>query len=168
MAASLLSHWIIHLGLVLQVGITHYFSILKARQQLGYVPFIDQKEGMRRTIDYWKDRQAKEVISPGLYIWIAILGGMVAVFFCAFVPPPFMGFFEWIRRLAFFLFRKKGIIQAIFVISFLLHVGEAMVAFRLAKQVDPLNVKGWFWQTFALGFPSLRLLIKRSREKSHD
>lgn len=151
-----------------KVGITHYFSILKSRQQLGYVPFVDKKEGMRQTIEYWKNKHSKDLVSPPLHVWMAITLGMLALFFCAFIPPPFMGVFEWLRSLAFFLFRTKAIMQAAFILACALHVGEAMFAWHLASKVDPLNVNGWFWNTLALGFPSLRLLIKRSRERSRN
>lgn len=151
------------LKFVLQVGVTHYFSILKARQQLGYVPFVGPKEGMQRTLEFWKMKQARDLISPELYYWIASIGGMILTFCCAFVPSPFMGVFEWIRQVALFIFRSQIIIRAVFVIAFLFHLGEGVYAWLLARRVDPANAKGWFWQTLVLGFPSLRLLLRRSR-----
>lgn len=147
---------------VYKVGVTHYFSILKARQQLGYVPFVDPKEGIRRTLEFWKEKQAKDLMSPELHFGIAVIVGMMVLFGCAFVPPPFMGIFEWVRPVAFFLFRSQRMIQAAFVIACLVHLGEGVYAWRLASRVDPANAKGWFWQTSALGFPSLRLLLRRS------
>lgn len=148
---------------VYKVGVTHYFSILKARQHLGYVPFVGPKEGIQRTLEFWKTKQAKDLISPEFYYWMASIGGLILTFCCAFVPPPFMGVFEWIRQVALFIFRSQMIIRAVFVIACILHLGEGMYAWLLARRVDPANAKGWFWQTLALGFPSLRLLLRRSR-----
>ncbi|KAI5060596.1 hypothetical protein GOP47_0025016 [Adiantum capillus-veneris] len=146
-----------------KVGITHNFSILKARQQLGYVPYVGPKEGLQRTLEFWRMKQIKELRSPELFIWIAIIGGMILTFCCAFLPPPYMGIFEWIRRVALFIFRSQKVVQAVFVLACIAHLGEGLYAWLLARKVDPANSKGWFWQTVALGFPSLRLLIRRSQ-----
>jgi nucleoside-diphosphate-sugar epimerase len=35
---------------VLKVGVTHYFSIAKARRELGYEPRVDPEQGMRDTV----------------------------------------------------------------------------------------------------------------------
>lgn len=148
-----------------KVGITHYFSILKARQQLGYVPYIGPKEGLQRTLKFWKMKQAKELTSPELFYWIACLGGMILMLCCAYVPPPYMGIFEWVRFMVLFILRSQKVIQVVFILAYIAHLGEGLYAWLLARRVDPANSKGWFWQTVALGYPSLRLLLRRSRAR---
>ncbi|CAI0381527.1 unnamed protein product [Linum tenue] len=55
------------------------------------------------------------------------------------------------------------VIRLVAVLAIAAHLFEAMYAWKLAKKVDPANAKGWFWQTFALGFFSLRFLLKRAQ-----
>ncbi|MCO5553178.1 hypothetical protein L7F22_006699 [Adiantum nelumboides] len=124
-----------------KVGITHNFSILKARQQLGYLPYIGPKEGLQRTLEFWRVKQAKELRSPELFYWIVFVGGMILTFFCAFLPPPFMGPFEWIRHVALIIFRNQKVVQAVFVLACIAHFGEGLYAWLLARKVDPANSK---------------------------
>ncbi|KAL0366516.1 UNVERIFIED_CONTAM: Short-chain dehydrogenase/reductase family 42E member 1 [Sesamum radiatum] len=42
---------------VYKVGVTHYFSFLKAKEELGYIPMVSPQEGMAATIAYWKERK---------------------------------------------------------------------------------------------------------------
>ncbi|KAH7445209.1 hypothetical protein KP509_02G112700 [Ceratopteris richardii] len=147
---------------VQKVGVTHNFSILKARQELGYVPYMEPKEGIRRTLEHWKMKQGKELRSPELIYWIAIPAGMTLLFCSAFIPPQYLGILQWARWLALFLFRTQYAVQTVFVVACIIHLGEAVYAWNLARRVDSVNCKGWFWQTLALGFSSLRLLIRRS------
>lgn len=56
-----------------------------------------------------------------------------------------------------------SLIRTVALLAAAAHIGEAIYAWHLAKRVDPANKRGWFWQTFALGFFSLRFLLKRAR-----
>ncbi|EFJ14416.1 hypothetical protein SELMODRAFT_268862 [Selaginella moellendorffii] len=149
-----------------KVGITHYFSSLRARQELGYVPLIDQKEGLERTLAYLKEKKHRELETPTFGWWIGILAAMFALFCSAFVPDPFMGPFECVRSLGVLLHGSIRNLKLVFLTACLAHAAEASYAWKLAKSVDPENAKGWFWQTLALGFPSLRLLLARSKRKN--
>ncbi|KAI5062223.1 hypothetical protein GOP47_0022762 [Adiantum capillus-veneris] len=148
------------------VGVTHYFSTLKARQQLGYVPHVAPKEGLQRTLEFWRNERAKGVLSPELFYWISIVGILIVILFCAFVPAPFLGPFEWTREGLLLILRTQKMIQITFILSCIVHVGEGGYAWLLAKRVDPANANGWFWQTFFVGFPSLLLLRSRARHLS--
>ncbi|KAI3921921.1 hypothetical protein MKX01_005610 [Papaver californicum] len=58
-----------------KVGVTHYFSIQKAEEELGYVPHVIPEEGMSRTgrkerIGSWMDHQ----YIHGFSVWLASLG----------------------------------------------------------------------------------------------
>ena len=37
-----------------KIGITHYFSIQKARDELGYYPVVSLQEGLARTADWFR------------------------------------------------------------------------------------------------------------------
>ncbi|KAE8654101.1 short-chain dehydrogenase/reductase family 42E member 1-like isoform X2 [Hibiscus syriacus] len=147
---------------VYKVGVTHYFSFLKAQQELGYVPMVSPREGMAATITYWQDRKRKSLDGPTIYPWILNVTGMFLHFATAWFPP--VGPLSVLRSIGLFLFRSMFGIRLAFFLAVAAHIGEAMYAWRVAKRVDPVNARGWFWQTFALGFPSLRLLLKRAKK----
>ena len=86
---------------------------------------------------------------------------MLAIFSAACLPP--VGPLKWVLDIHLFVFRSLLVIRLVFAAAVAAHIGEAVYAWFLAKKVDPRNAAGWFWQTFALGFFSLRYLLKRVR-----
>ncbi|XP_078165407.1 uncharacterized protein LOC144560123 [Carex rostrata] len=146
---------------VYKVGITHHFSIQKARKELGYTPLVSPQDGLAVTISYWRDRKMRELDGPNIFVWIAIILGMLATFAVAFLPP--VGPIKPLLALGLFIFRSVLALKILFVVAVGLHLGEGAYAWFLARKVDPANASGWFWQTVMIGFPSLRLLLKRSR-----
>lgn len=143
------------------MGVTHYFSYLKAKEELGYVPVTSPQEGLAATISYWQERKRRELDGPTIFTWAAVTIGMLAVFSAACLPP--VGPLKWVLAINLFVFRSMLVIRIVFVAAVAAHAGEAVYAWFLAKKVDPRNATEWFWQTFALGFLSLRFLLKRAR-----
>jgi hypothetical protein len=143
------------------VGVTHYFSYLKAKGELGYVPMTSPPEGLAATISYWQERKRRELDGPTIFIWLAVTIGMLAVFSAAYLPP--VGPLKWVLALHLLVFRSVLVIRLVFWAAVAAHVGEGIYAWFLAKKVDPRNATGWFWQTSALGIFSLRYLLKRAR-----
>lgn len=141
---------------------THYFSYLKAKEELGYVPFKSSKEGMAATISYWQERKRRSLDGPTIFTWLAVVVGMFALFAAGWLPE--IGPVPFFRALSLFVFRTITIVKLVFIVSVILHVGEGIYAWSLAKRVDPGNAMGWFWQTTALGFFSLRFLLKRAKD----
>ena len=135
---------------------------MKAREELGYVPMVRPHEGLAATISYWQERKRRELDGPTIFTWLAVTIGMLAVFSAACLPP--VGPLKWVLDIHLFVFRSMLVIRLVLVIAIALHFGEAVYAWFLAKKVDPRNATGWFWQTFALGFFSLRYLLKRARD----
>lgn len=146
---------------VYKIGVTHYFSTLKARQELGYMPMVSPQDGLAATIAHWQERKKRELDGPTIYAWLFATLGMFAMFCAAFLPP--VGPVGWVRALSLFVFRSLWIVRLVFIVAVAFHVGEGLYAWHLSKKVDPTNSKGWFWQTLALGFFSLRYLLKRAR-----
>ncbi|XP_078444040.1 NAD(P)-binding Rossmann-fold superfamily protein [Wolffia australiana] len=144
-----------------KVGVTHYFSYMKAREELGYVPMVSAREGMAATISHWKEK-IEEESGPSVWAWMFSITGMSLTFYAAFLPPWWP--LAWVNFLANFFFRSLAITRLVFVAAASLHVGEAIYAWNLSKRVDPENSAAWFWQTFALGFSSLRFLLKKARK----
>lgn len=147
---------------IYKVGVTHYFSYLKAKEELGYIPMVTPREGMASTISYWQERKRRMLDGPTIYAWLFCVIGMTSLFAVAclpdFVPVPLF------RSLSLFIFRSIWTVRLLFLFAAAAHIGEAFYAWHLAKRVDPANKRGWFWQTFALGIFSLRFLLKRARK----
>ncbi|KAI3938095.1 hypothetical protein MKW98_018651 [Papaver atlanticum] len=146
-----------------KVGVTHYFSIQKAEEELGYVPHVTPQEGMSKTISYWQERKNRELDGPTIYPWIFCLIGIPWLFGAAFLPN--VGPVKPFKTISLFFYRSLRNAQIGFVIVTLVHICEAMYAWYLAKKVDPSNANGWFWQTLILATFSLRFLLRRARNK---
>ncbi|KAI9073693.1 hypothetical protein K1719_044357 [Acacia pycnantha] len=145
-----------------KVGVTHYFSYLKAKEEIGYVPVVTPREGMASTISYWQERKRKSLDGPTIYAWLFCVIGMISHFSAVYLPD--VGFVPHLRSLSLLMFRSMWWAKLVFLLSVAAHVFEALYAWSLAKRVDPANANGWFWQTFALGFFSLRFLLKKARK----
>lgn len=149
---------------VYKVGVTHYFSYMKAREELAYIPVVSPREGMAATISYWKEKKKRTLDGPTISAWLFCVIGMLIVFAAAYLPD--FGPIPLIRAFALFFLRSTTALRVLFLVSAAAHVVEALYAWQLAKRVDPANARGWFWQTFALGFFSLRFLLKRAKENT--
>lgn len=143
------------------MGVTHYFSYLKAKQEIGYVPMVTPREGMASTISYWQERKRRTLDGPTIYVWLFCVIGMISLFCAAYLPD--VGPVPHLRALSLFFFRSMWMTRLVFLLAAMVHITEALYAWHLAKRVDLANASGWFWQTFVLGFFSLRFLLKRAR-----
>lgn len=139
---------------------THYFSFLKAKEELGYRPLISPQEGMAQTIAYWKERKQRTLDGPTLYAWLFVMIGMTMLFCGAYLPD--IGPVPVCRAIGLFFLRSITVMRAVFVFAVVAHIGEGVYAWQLARKCDPANARGWFWQTAALGFFSLRFLLRRA------
>ncbi|CAK8569761.1 unnamed protein product [Lathyrus sativus] len=146
-----------------KVGVTHYFSYLKAREEIGYVPMVTPREGMDSTITYWKQRKRQILDGPTIYAWLFCVIGMTSLFCAAFLPDT-IWIVSLLRGICLFVFGSMWMTRLVFLLATAAHAIEGSYAWYLAKKVDPANATGWFWQTFALGYFSLRFLLKRARE----
>ncbi|PIN04243.1 C-3 sterol dehydrogenase/3-beta-hydroxysteroid dehydrogenase [Handroanthus impetiginosus] len=146
---------------VYKVGVTHYFSFLKAKEELGYRPMVSPQEGMAATIAYWKERKRRALDGPTIYTWLLVVMGMMMLFCAAYMPD--FGPVPLCRAIGLFFLHSITALRLLFLLSVAAHVGEAVYAWKLATKVDPANARGWFWQTFALGIFSLRYLLKRAQ-----
>ncbi|MFN8544066.1 MAG: DUF4499 domain-containing protein [Candidatus Binatia bacterium] len=100
---------------------------------------------------------ADTVERPALGWWLAITGGMGGLAFLALDPGAYAWWTEHVTA-AF----SRGLLEWILVLAIVIHVGEALVARRLARENGlGSSAGGWFWQTLLLGFPSLTLLRRR-------
>lgn len=146
---------------VYKIGVTHYFSHKKAREELGYIPIVSPHEGLARTISYWRQRKRREIVRPNILFWVFCIGGMLGLFYTAFLSP--LAPLRWLNLLSLFIFRSTANLRLLFYVAATLHVGEGFCIWLLARRVDPSNARAWFVQTVLLGYPSARLLLERIR-----
>lgn len=140
---------------------SHYFSYLKAKEELGYRPMVSPQEGMAATISYCKERKRRALDGPTIWEWLFVLIGMNMVFCAAFLPD--IGPVPLCRAINLFVFRSIHVVRWVYIIATGLHIVEAISAWRVARKCDRALTRYWVLQTFLLGSFSLRYLLKRAR-----
>ncbi|KAJ6708577.1 SHORT-CHAIN DEHYDROGENASE/REDUCTASE FAMILY 42E MEMBER 1 [Salix koriyanagi] len=148
---------------VYKVGVTHYFSFLKAKQELGYVPVVSPREGMAATISYWQERKRKTLDGPTIYARLFVVIGIASLFSAAYLPVDIAPV-PLLRATSLFIFRSMRVVRTIFLLAMASHIGEAVYAWHLAKRVDTENARAWFWQTLVFGIRSLRFSDEEIQE----
>ncbi|CAA7042510.1 unnamed protein product [Microthlaspi erraticum] len=151
---------------VYKVGVTHYYSIEKAKEELGYEPKTHPEEAMTETISYFKDKKRREVDGPSIYAWLFCVIGLPSILSVAWLPD--IGPIPFLRTIALFIFRSMLALRIASMIVVTAHVSEAVYALWLARRVDPKNAKAWFWRTLLLATFSLRLLLRRAKEVKQE
>lgn len=132
----------------------------KAEEELGYAPVVTPQEGMKATINYWRDRKRRELDGPTIYAWLFCVFGLSGLFAVNFLPD--IGPVAFLREISLLIFGSMRNLRIALGIVVTAHTSEATFAWFLAKRVDPVNATGWFWQTLLLATFSLRLLLKRA------
>eukprot|EP00897_Mesotaenium_endlicherianum_P005304 jgi/Mesen1/4801/ME000243S03977 len=150
---------------VVKVGVNHHFSVAKARQQLGYEPIVEPREGMRQMVAYWRNRRWREMDHPGLLAWALIPAAMWLLLLAAYLPPPYMGPLECVRTLGVYLFLSREGLAMVWWLAVGAHIVEAAFAYVIASSTEPENALKWALQTALLGYWSLRLLLRRAPER---
>ncbi len=149
----------------------HFFSIEGAARDFGWRPEVSPEEGHRRCREWvaylaTEERrmmESDEVERPALGWQVAVLGGLGLLFALAFVPEAYA---FWRKHVGPMFPRR--VLQGIAVVAIGLHVGEATYAYTLAKREGMATAGRWAWQTLLFGYPSLRLLNRRVRERSES
>lgn len=145
-----------------KVSLSNYFIIDKAKRDLGYSPQVTQKAGIAKCLTYClKLHDEMEVVyCPHPLWWVSVFVGMVLLGLFAFNSDAYAFFAQHITSKL-----SKTFLQGLFLISVILHFGEAFYAFYLARRAGlKSTAKGWCIQTFLLGYPSLRLLLKHIKK----
>lgn len=165
---------------VYKVAITHYCSIAKAKDHLGYQPTILTTDGAKSLAEHYIRHYSPKRyfrLVP-LVFWVLILGGMflltVGAFQVTFATSPIR--VDLIvaqlvaavdRYLLFdsFVFRSAVFLRYLLLWAVAMHVGESRLAYCLAVALgmDSLAVRLWTIQTLFCGWPSLRMLYAHRR-----
>jgi hypothetical protein len=126
---------------VYKVGVTHYFSIAKARRDLGYSPTITSQEGAKRMARYYRDRPSNTNYFriPGLIWWVAVLGGLANhAFFTFYVdernsqPGTLVNFLD---RGILTSFQSRTVLKHIWNWAIGAHVAEGIAATVIARRM---------------------------------
>ncbi|MCZ6782381.1 MAG: NAD-dependent epimerase/dehydratase family protein [Proteobacteria bacterium] len=145
---------------VRKITLSHYNRIDKARRDFGWVPVVGMDEAQARCLEYCRTLLAnrESVDRPHWGWWVAILGGMTLTGVLALSPAAHAAWSEAVT-----VWTPRWLLGTIFVWAVLVHVHKGMVAVRLAERAGlHATSTAWGWQTFALGFASLRLLRRRA------
>ena len=166
---------------VYKVGVTHYFSIDKARQDLGYSPEINSSDGAAMMADEYmlmgapgESRDFFRLVPLKWYV--PILGGLYACYCVAFQEPS-----EWdgwglayavvmrgLLSLGLAIFRTKFMLVLVFYAAIIAHAMEATYAFVVARELGCVNTWPlWVIQTLVFGGPSLTILTARRAKYHH-
>ncbi len=93
---------------------------------------------------------------PPLGWWIAILAGLGLNAWVGFSDSAYAIWCSYVTAVF-----PQALLRNIFLAAVVVHVGEALYAWRLATQAGLRTAAGWTLQTFVLGFPSLGRLRRR-------
>ncbi|MBX3251024.1 MAG: NAD-dependent epimerase/dehydratase family protein [Myxococcales bacterium] len=139
----------------------HWFSIAAAERDLGWRPRFGPTEGMAECEPWVRELAATmpRVRRPHWGWWLAILPGLALTFALAFSPTAYAAFTAHVP-----LF-PRSVVIGIALAALAAHVGEAAFAFTKAKRAGLPTAAGWGLQTLALGYPSLRLLLRELDER---
>ena len=145
---------------VKKIAVSHYNRIDKAARDFGWRPRVSAEHAIARMIEPCRrllaEREAVE--RPHWATWVAILGGMGGLGLLALSPSAHAA---W--EAAVGPWTPRPLLLAIFAWAVGLHVWKGLRAVQLAERVGLRRTAlAWGWQTFALGFPSLRLLERRA------
>lgn len=155
---------------VFKVGVSHYFSIAKARRELGYQPLINSEQGAQKLARRFRQSLSNENYFdlPSAPWWVSILLGMGFLGLVAYSEPgsavmrlPVVAQVNW---LGLTIFRSQRNLQYVFVAAVATHFFEACAAVWLATVEGCKNTwPAWWLQTFILGYPSMQLLYRRRK-----
>ena len=141
----------------------HFFRIDAAARDLGWKPQVGPKEGHARAAAWVQELARRheehavlhEVDRPAVGWCLAIGSGLGLLFLLAYSSTAYAA---WRTSVGPML--PQPVLRGIALGAIGLHVGEAAYAFSAARR-NGLNASAWSWQTLLVGYPSLRLLLRR-------
>lgn len=151
---------------VKKIAVSHYSRIDKARRDFGWQPVVSPAAAIERMIEPCRRLLAEHerVTRPHPAWWVAVLGGMGLLGLLALSPGAHAVWQSWIGP-----WTPRPLLLGIFGWALGLHVWKALRAVQLAERLGlSRTALGWGWQTFALGFASLRLLERRAEEQRSE
>jgi hypothetical protein len=101
---------------------------------------------------------AETVEHPHVFWWASIIFGMSLLSALALSDAAHA---LWSQQVTTLL--PQSLLRIVLIGAVVAHIGEALYAYRLAGRLGLARSQlGWTLQTLVLGFPSLRLLLRRA------
>jgi 3beta-hydroxy-delta5-steroid dehydrogenase/steroid delta-isomerase len=147
---------------VKKIAVSHYNRIDKAERDFGWRPRVAATDAIARMIEPCRRLlgQQETVERPHWGWWLAILGGMGTLGVLVLSPAVHAA-----GQATIGAFPSRPLLLGMFSWAVGLHVWKGLRAVQLAEQLGlHRTAMGWGWQTFALGFASLRLLERRAAQ----
>ncbi len=149
-----------------KITLSHYSRIDKARRDFGWQPVVSPEAAIARMLEPCRRLLAghERVTRPHPAWWIAILSGMGLLGVLALSPGAHALWQSWIGP-----FPPRPLLLGVFAWALGLHLWRALRAVQLAERLGlSRTALAWGWQTFLLGFASLRLLERRAEENRSE
>ena len=159
---------------VYKVGITHYFSVERAKRELDYHPKLDSIEGAKRVAYYYgkKINNANYFRTPSLLIMTLITFGMTLLYAVAFEKrftssSSYDIFNLYIinpgLEIGLLLFKTIQNLQKLFYCAVGIHIIEAIISLYYTTYYGYSKTwLLWFISTAMFGYPSLSLILHRN------
>jgi 3beta-hydroxy-delta5-steroid dehydrogenase/steroid delta-isomerase len=148
---------------VRKIAVAHYNRIDKARRDFGWTPRVGMDEAMARCLVHCRELlAAREAVDrPHWGWWLAIPSGMAALGALAVSADAHA---LWSREVTGLT--PRWLLAGVFLLALAEHVRKGLLAVRIAERAGLHRTSlAWGWQTFALGFASLRRLDARVRRR---
>ena len=167
---ELLHLWLAPLGVprppllayeVRKLAVSHTHRIDKAQRDFGWRPRVSPDQAMARMLEPSRRLLAtrETVERPHWGWWVGILGSTGLLALLALSPAAYALFASWLGP-----WPPRPLLGVMLVWAAGLHVWKGLRAVQLAERLGLSRTSlAWGWQSFALGFASLRLLERRAR-----
>jgi nucleoside-diphosphate-sugar epimerase len=158
---------------VKKVGVTHYFSIEKAKRELGYNPLVTSTEGAERMAEYYRQHFTNENYFQFAHpVWcFLVLAGMGLLYYVACWDTDHLvegHALYYVKALAYAIFKTRLNLQIVLALACWTHIAEGVyAAYYAARVIKCTNTwELWLFQTVLLGYPSMKELLKRKPKSS--
>lgn len=145
------------------IAVSHYSRIDKALRDFGWRPRVSADEAIARMIEPCRRLLAERetVERPHWGWWVGILGSTGLLALLALSPGAYAVYASWLGP-----WPSRPWLGVMLAWAAGLHVWKGLRAVQLAERLGLSRTSlAWGWQSFALGFASLRLLERRARER---
>ncbi len=151
---------------VKKIVVSHFNRIDKARRDFGWRPRVTTEQALARCVEPCRRLLAEiEILDrPHWGWWVAIPAGMGLLGVLALSPTAHAAWQDAIGP-----WTPRPLLLATFAWAVGLHVWKGLRAVQLAERLGLRRTAlAWGWQTFLLGFASLRLLERRAERMQSD
>jgi nucleoside-diphosphate-sugar epimerase len=151
---------------VYKVGITHYFSVDKAINELGYKPRFNTTTGSKKIALFYQNKMNNinffRFTSLFNITWVTLGMGLLAlVAFEKLSQLDSCSILISINNFSLLIFKSYYNIKILFYIAWSIHLCEAFYSLYLCYILKCNRKLLWFIQTFLFGGPSLIHLLRR-------